>query len=113
MLIIGRSFIPHGAILVSCVLYLEESSGNVRGMRNLELLRFVQQTENATENNRRLLNVLDFFFQMVFRFVYLSLLCILRFTKLFRIIYIFIIFDNDTNLVKMYRANLKTQQNHL
>lgn len=64
MLIIGRSFIPHGAILVSCVLYLEESSGNVRGMRNLE-------TENVTENNRRLLNVLDFFFQMVFRFVYL------------------------------------------
>lgn len=52
MLIIGRSFIPHGAILVSCVLYLEESSGNVRGMRNLELLRFVQQTESVTENNR-------------------------------------------------------------
>lgn len=70
MLIIGRSFIPHGAILVSCVLYLEESSGNVRGMRNLQLLRFVQ-TENVTENKRRLLNVLDFFFQMVFRFVYL------------------------------------------
>lgn len=61
MLIIGRSFIPHGAILVSSVLYLEESSGNVRGMRNLELLRFVQQTENVTEINRRLLNVLDFF----------------------------------------------------
>lgn len=64
MLIIGRSFIPHGAILVSCVLYLEESSGNVRGMRNLE-------TENVTENNRRLLNVLDFFCQIVFRFFYL------------------------------------------
>lgn len=63
MLIIGRSFIPHGAILVSCVLYLEESSGNVRGMRNLQLLRFVQQTENVTENNQRLLNVLDFFFK--------------------------------------------------
>lgn len=71
MLIIGRSFIPHGAILVSSVLYLEESSGNVRGMRNLQLLIFVQHTENVTENNRRLLNVLDFFFQMVFRFVYL------------------------------------------
>lgn len=63
MLIIGCSFIPHGAILVSCVLYLEESSGNVRGMRNLQPLRFVQQTENVTENNRRLLNVLDFFFK--------------------------------------------------
>lgn len=63
MLIIGRSFIPHGAILVSCVLYLEESSGNVRGMRNLQLLIFVQHTENVTENNRRLLNVLDFFFK--------------------------------------------------
>lgn len=81
MLIIGRSFIPHGAILVSCVLYLEESSGNVRGMRNLQPLRFVQQTENVTENNRRLLNVLDFFFQMVFRFAYLLLLYFLRFIK--------------------------------
>lgn len=40
---------------MSSVLYLEGSSGNVRGMRNLELLRFVQQTENVTGNR------LDFF----------------------------------------------------
>lgn len=35
MLVIGRSFIPHGAILVSALLYLGERSENVRGMRNL------------------------------------------------------------------------------
>lgn len=111
MLIIGRSFIPHGAILVSCVLYLEESSGNVRGMRNLELLRFVQQTESVTENDRRLLNVLDFFFKW-----FLDLFICCMYSAFYKIIshYIFLnIFDNETKLVKMYRANLKTQQNHL
>lgn len=105
MLIIGRSFIPHGAILVSSVLYLRESSGNVRGMRNLE-------TENVTENNRRLLNVLDFFLSNSF----LDLFICCLYSAFYKIIshYIFLIFfDNDTNLVKMYRTHVKTQQNHL
>lgn len=58
---------------MSSVLYLEGSSGNVRGMRNLELLRFVQQTENVTGNR------LDFFklFLDFFKFV----VCVLRFIK--------------------------------
>lgn len=58
---------------MSSVLYLEGSSGNVGGMRNLELLRFVQQTENVTGNR------LDFFklFLDFFKFV----VCVLRFIK--------------------------------
>lgn len=91
MLIIGRSFIPHGAILVSCVLYLEESSGNVRGMRNLELLRFVQQTENATENDRRLLNVLVFFFKW-FLDLFICCCCVFCVLKNYFALYIFLLF---------------------